>query len=401
MHPGLQIGHTARLAWPVTADRTIALGAHAPHGAVVFSTPAMINLMEHAARRLLEPFLEPGEESVGIDVQVTHTAATPIGATVEAQATVTALEGRTIGFEVTARDEREPIGHGAHRRAIIPLERFAERLRTKQTTMPTPFASPAPAGPLPAFQHLEVRLERHIAHVTLNRPAQLNVLNRRLTDELGALTAWLAGHAEEARVVLLSGAGKAFCAGNDLKEIAALPADQSAAWNVQQGEITRALREIPQPIIAAIGGYALGGGLILACCCDYRLASRTATFGLPEITHGWPPSFGLAQLIAAVGPAAARQLALGGETFGPERALALGIVSQVTAPAMLMGSALQLARRLAGFSSEALGATKRLLTQGEGAHPASADALTNAAYLQCLATPTARAALDAFLARGR
>src|SRR4051812_29147548 len=104
MKPGLHIGHTAELVTRVGPQSAIHLGANSRNGAVVFSTPSMIGLMEHAARRAIEPFLEPSEESVGVTVSVEHVAATPLAAEVRAIARVTSVEDRKIGFDVTALD---------------------------------------------------------------------------------------------------------------------------------------------------------------------------------------------------------------------------------------------------------------------------------------------------------
>src|SRR5690348_5769341 len=115
MRPGLYLNHSATLDWQVTPERGIAL---AGGRAAVFSTPSMINLMEHAARAALEPFLDRNEESVGVDVQVKHLAATPLLSAVRGVATVTRVEGKLIDFDVAAFDSAEQIGKGTHRRAV-------------------------------------------------------------------------------------------------------------------------------------------------------------------------------------------------------------------------------------------------------------------------------------------
>ena len=136
MLPGLTPGMATTLQWRVTPEHSIHLAAHQRRGAVVFATPAMVNLMEHAALEVLRPYLEPGEESVGVTVQIEHLAATPLGATVTAEARVTAIDGKLIDFEVTARDALDLIGRGTHRRAIIGVEKFAARLKEKAAKLP-------------------------------------------------------------------------------------------------------------------------------------------------------------------------------------------------------------------------------------------------------------------------
>ncbi|MFT6617489.1 MAG: putative thioesterase, partial [Limisphaerales bacterium] len=117
MREGLSVGHEAQLELLVSSNEIIRLGGTTP----VFSTPSMINLMEHAARKALAPYLEDHEESVGANVTVDHLAATPIGKRVRAVAKVTAIDRALIDFEITAFDETEQIGKGTHRRAVIKM----------------------------------------------------------------------------------------------------------------------------------------------------------------------------------------------------------------------------------------------------------------------------------------
>ena len=127
MRPGLKIGDVGRLEWLVQSQHTIHLGesqtAVGQPGAVVFATPSMIQLMERAAKAALEPYLEEGEESVGVTVNIQHLAATPLGAKVRAEGTLTAIDGRLFDFDVVASDALETIGRGTHRRAVIRLEK--------------------------------------------------------------------------------------------------------------------------------------------------------------------------------------------------------------------------------------------------------------------------------------
>src|SRR5215469_2640423 len=122
MKPGLKVGDTGELTWIVDPTMTITLGG-VPQ-ATVFSTPSMIMLMERSAREALRPFLEDGEESVGVEVQVEHTGAAVLGATVRGVAKVVDMDGRRVGFEVWAYVDGREIGRGRHRRAVIKLERL-------------------------------------------------------------------------------------------------------------------------------------------------------------------------------------------------------------------------------------------------------------------------------------
>ncbi|MGV3486547.1 MAG: thioesterase family protein [Planctomycetaceae bacterium] len=144
MQPGLEVGAEAEVIWQVAAEHVIHLGYPPPslvpkapvvpashRTAVVFSTPNMILLMERAARKVIEPFLEPGEASVGATVNVEHLAGTPLGSEVRAVARVTEVAGRSIHFDIAAYDRYEQIGRGTHRRAVVPLEKIALRMQQK------------------------------------------------------------------------------------------------------------------------------------------------------------------------------------------------------------------------------------------------------------------------------
>src|ERR1700759_1857117 len=124
MKPGLRIGDTGELTWLVDPTMTITLG-NIPQ-ATVFSTPSMIMLMERAAREALRPFLEAGEESVGVEVQVEHSSAAVLGATVRGVARVSKIEGRRVDFEISAYAGDRLMGKGTHRRAMVQLDRVGE-----------------------------------------------------------------------------------------------------------------------------------------------------------------------------------------------------------------------------------------------------------------------------------
>jgi enoyl-CoA hydratase/carnithine racemase/predicted thioesterase len=399
MRSGLRPGHSAELVWDVTAERSIGLGG----GRVpVFSTPSMIMLMELAARAALAPFLEPGEESVGMDVSIQHLGATPVGSAVRGIARVTAVDGKQISFDVEAHDAHEPIGRGTHKRGVIQVERFAQKLQSKGgiavgTRLVAPPELKPLAGDLPTFETLRVEVKQKIAYVTLNRPKQRNAINQAMSRELDTLLNWLAGHPSEARVVILTGDGPAFCAGNDLKQISGDPIDKKEEWNIEEARLSLALQEIPQPVIAAINGPCFGGGLMLTVACDFRIAARSATFGLPEAKLGWPPSFLIGALASIVGKANAIDLCLRGETFDAERARVIGLVSEVTAPIMLLRTAEKIARDLLALPPEALRATRRLLQQISPGSTPWTETITHDAYMKCLATPDATEGLSAFI----
>lgn len=168
-----------------------------------------------------------------------------------------------------------------------------------------------------------------VATIELNRPAKLNAVTPEMTEALKEF-AQRANAQRDVRVVVLAAAGeRAFCAGSDVSELDAYP-DPWAFRN--RADYCDAVRSIRKPVIAAINGYAYGGGLELAMSCDVRIASRKATFAAPEIKLGWVGGGGQAAFLAhSIGPSNASLMLLTGEPVDAERALAWGLVSEVVA----------------------------------------------------------------------
>jgi len=402
MLTGLQPGHVGQLNWRVGPQQTIHLGADAPggRGAVVFSTPAMVNLMEHAAREALRAYLEPGEESVGVTVEVQHLAATPIAAEVRAEARVTNVDGRLIDFDIAAFDAAEQIGRGTHRRAVIRLDKMRGKLEEKTASLPQgvllPMSITPNTGPLPSLPTLLVDIDGPVRTVTLNRPNKLNAVDTQMTADIESLVGWLAGH-PEVRVVILTGAGRAFCAGDDVKEVGALDIDVATELSLRQARMYLAFEQLPQVIIAAVNGPALGGGCVAAYHCDVRVASLNAVFGMPELLLGWPPGYGVAQLTALVGKARALELCLTGKQINARTALEWGLINDAVPQQQLMPTVHKLAETLLATPPVALRETKRLIHDDEGVQPKVTHVADTAAYIDCLKTADAREGIAAFV----
>jgi enoyl-CoA hydratase len=344
MKPGLKIGAVGELAWIVDPTMTITLGG-LPQ-ATVFSTPSMIMLMEQAAREALRPFLEDGEESVGVEVQVEHTGAAVLGSTVRGVAKVVEMDGRRVVFEVQAYVGDREIGRGTHRRAVVQLDRLVANVVQMLKEEDRVMNLEPSTGELGELETIKVEISNRIASVALNRPRAANAINVQMTGELERLVAWLAGHPQEVRVVIISGAGDAFCGGVDLKDVAGLSLEAARTLSLRQANICLALERLPQPVIAAVNGPAFGGGCTVAYSCDLRLASHAAHFAMPEIKRGWPPGFGIAQLTALVGKARALEMCLTGEAVTATQALEWGLINELVPGTMLMKSTQQFAERL-------------------------------------------------------
>jgi enoyl-CoA hydratase/carnithine racemase/predicted thioesterase len=395
MKPGLKIGDTGELTWIVDPTMTITLGG-IPQ-ATVFSTPNMIMLMERAAREALRPFLEDGEESVGVEVQVEHTGPAMLGSTVRGFAKVVEIDGRRVGFEVWAYVGDREIGRGKHRRALVQLDKLVANATQMLKEEDRVMNLKPVTGELGELETIRVEVANRVATVILNRPRAANAINVQMTDELERVMAWLAGHPEEIRVVVVSGAGDAFCGGVDLKAVAGLSLEAARTLSLRQANLCLALERLPQPVIAAVNGSAFGGGCTVAYSCDLRLASHAARFAMPEIKRGWPPGFGIAQLTALVGKARALEMCLTGEAITGTQALEWGLVNELVPGVMLMKSAHQLAERLLLLPAEALRQTKRLIHLDEGQLPKVTHRADTEAYLRCLELPDAREGISAFV----
>jgi enoyl-CoA hydratase/carnithine racemase/predicted thioesterase len=395
MKPGLKIGDAGELTWIVDPTMTITLGG-IPQ-ATVFSTPSMIMLMERSAREALRPFLEDGEESVGVEVQVEHTGPAVLGSTVRGVAKVVEIDGRHVGFEVRAYVGDREIGRGKHRRALVQLERMIANVTQVLKEEDRVINLKPATGELGELKTVTVEVANRIATITLNRPRAANAINVEMTDELERLIAWLAGHPQEVRVVVISGAGDAFCGGVDLKDVAGLSLEAARTLSLRQANLCLALERLPQPVIAAVNGAAFGGGCTVAYSCDLRLASHAARFAMPEIKRGWPPGFGIAQLTALVGKARALEMCLTGEAITATQALEWGLVNELMPGVMLMKSTQQLAERLLLLPAEALRQTKRLIHLDEGQLPKVTHRADTEAYLRCLELLDAREGISAFM----
>ena len=399
MKPGLKVGTTGKLDLMVGGADVIHLGASQLVSAIVFCTPSMINLMEHAAREALCPFLEDFEESVGVNVVVEHLAATPINSVVRAEARVKTIEGRLVDFEIVAFDEQEQIGRGTHRRAIIQVERFVSKLMEKTSKMNGAVIVPsfieANRAELSPLRTLLVEPFGPIVTVTLNRAAKLNAVDRQMTTDFEHLNAWLAGH-PEIRIVILTGSGEAFCAGDDVKEVGTLELAEAAKLSHRQASLYLAWERLPQIFIAAVNGVAFGAGCVCAYSCDFRIAAHSARFAMPEVKLGWPPGYGLAQLTALIGKARALELCLTGKQITAQQAEQYGLVHDVVPQSRVIPAARELALQLLKQPTEALRLTKRLLHADEGVQSKQAYLADTAAYIHCLGQEDAQEGIAAF-----
>ena len=242
-----------------------------------------------------------------------------------------------------------------------------------------------------------VERDAGVATVTIDRPDALNALD---PPTLGDLRARLRELADDAavRVVVLTGAGdRAFAAGADIKHMSGLDVAAAKQWGRLGHECGRLLETMPKPTIAAINGFALGGGCELALACDLRYAARTAKLGQPEVNLGLIPGWGGTQRLARTsGLGFAKELVLTGRTVAAEEAQARGLVNGVYEPGELMERVLEVARSLATKSPIALADAKAALNRALGAeHEANLDDEARR-FGELFATEDAREGMTAF-----
>ncbi len=198
------------------------------------------------------------------------------------------------------------------------------------------------------FEHLKVEIADGVALVTVNRPEKLNALNVALVGQLRDCFAALKVDAA-VRAVVLTGAGeKAFVAGADIAELSNLAPIEGGRTSAHGQATFTSIERLGKPVIAAVNGYALGGGLELAMACTMRTAAKTAKLGLPEIMLGIIPGYGGTQrLPRLVGLGRANELMLLGTPVGADEALRIGLVNRVFEPADLLPETMKLAKELA------------------------------------------------------
>jgi enoyl-CoA hydratase/carnithine racemase len=214
---------------------------------------------------------------------------------------------------------------------------------------------------------MPIRFQRDgkVATITLDRPEKLNAMDAEMYEQISVRLKEIDGD-DSIWVGIVTGAGdRAFTAGADLVGLHGAAGTESG-WSATRPERFDLGLEVGKPLIAAVNGFCLAGGLELALVCDIRIASETATFGYPELPIGIPPSYASAR--AALPPAAARELCLTGRVIGADEAHRLGVVSEVWPDDELQGRALELSQRIAGMPRDAQLETKRrILADGERA----------------------------------
>jgi enoyl-CoA hydratase len=218
-----------------------------------------------------------------------------------------------------------------------------------------------------SFETVLYEKENGLVFITLNRPQALNVYNVQMRDDLYQVLVAVKDD-PEVRAVILKGAGeKAFCAGADLSEFLTAPSRIIARQARWERDVWGLFLSLPQPLIAALHGFVLGSGIEMALCCDIRLASEEARFGLPEAGLGIIPAAGATQTLPRlIGRARALEMVLGGLWMDAQEAYRTGLVNRVIPRPELLPSAVGLAREIMGHDAMAVRNIKEAVNRGLG-----------------------------------
>ncbi len=216
------------------------------------------------------------------------------------------------------------------------------------------------------YNNLKVNIENNIATVTIDRPKALNALNEEVLSELFECFTNLSLD-EKVRAIILTGEGKAFVAGADIAAMNSMNPIEGRQMMMLGHSVMNLIESIEKPVIAAVGGFALGGGCELAMACDIRIASTKAKFGQPEVGLGIIPGFGGTQRLSRlVGPGMAKLMILGGKDImiDGQEAFRIGLVEKCVAPEELMDTCINIANSIIKAAPIAVGTAKTAINKG-------------------------------------
>ncbi|SLM30011.1 enoyl-CoA hydratase-isomerase [Desulfamplus magnetovallimortis] len=248
------------------------------------------------------------------------------------------------------------------------------------------------------MENLIFDIDNGIAILTFNRPKALNALNQALLEEFDSVLDQVETN-PDIRVLILTGSGeKAFVAGADISELAKMNPLLAKRFATKGQKLFSRLEALPIPVIAAVNGFALGGGTEVSLACDFIYASEKAVFGLPEITLGLIPGFGGTQrLTRLVGTNLARELIFTGKTFSAADALSYGIVNKVCEDGTLMEEVMKTAKAIAKKGSASLRAAKEAIACGKDVDLETGCRFEADAFALCVASSDAAEGTSAFL----
>ena len=246
------------------------------------------------------------------------------------------------------------------------------------------------------YTKLIVDVKDQICTVKINNPEAMNALNSTILSELDAAFTEIAAN-EEVSVVIITGEGRAFVAGADISQMSKMNATEGKAFGVQGSAVFRKIENLDKPVIAAINGFALGGGCELAMACDIRIASNKAKIGQPETGLGITPGFsGTQRLPRIVGLGKAKEIIYTAKPITADEAYRIGLVNSVVEPEALMDAAYAMAKQIAKNAPIALKYSKEAINKGMQTDIDSAISLENDLFALCFSTEDQKEGMKAF-----
>ena len=247
------------------------------------------------------------------------------------------------------------------------------------------------------FQNLIYRREEGIGILSINRPKALNALNTNLLTELNRAID-MACKDNEVDVLVITGEGKAFIAGADISEMKSMMAEDARDFSKLGNALFRKIELMEKPVIAAVNGFALGGGCELAMGCDIRIAGEKAKFGQPEVSLGITPGFGGTQRLSRlVGIAKAKELIFTGRIIDAEVAEKIGLVNEVVPQEELMDRAMEMAKKISSASKTAIKYSKAAINRGFETDIETGLDMERDLFALCFATFDQKEGMEAFL----
>ena len=246
------------------------------------------------------------------------------------------------------------------------------------------------------YNFLKVERNEGITVMKISAPKSLNALNSTILKEMGDFVGSLDA---KTRVLIITGDGeKSFVAGADISEMAHLDEPQGFEFGRLGAQVFRAIETLPIPVIAAVNGFALGGGCELAMACDIRIASSKAKFGQPEVGLGIIPGFsGTYRLPKLIGQGYAKEMIYTGKVIRADEALRIGLVNAVYEPEELMDKAMEMAQMMLKNAPVAISLAKQSINEGYDLDADGAIGLENKLFGHCFATSDQKEGMDAFL----
>ena len=245
--------------------------------------------------------------------------------------------------------------------------------------------------------YLKVEREGEIVQITIDRPDKLNAMNLDVMDEFILLLEIL--EKDSSKVIIITGSGtKAFSAGADIEYMSKIGPTEAEKYALRGHEVLNKIEKLEKPVIAAINGYALGGGCELALSCDIRFASPNAQLGQPEVTLGICPGWGGTQrLLRIIGPARSKDLIFSGRKILADEALSMGLVNKIFPSENLLSETKTYAKAIAQNSSFAIGISKMLVNKGTDANLDTGLKLEIYSWAVCFSTKEREERMRAFL----